>query len=115
MLKNAMRFVETFKNYASYIHTFSLTDNCQNSRKKGKKRGKNLPLEAIFRRCSIKKVFLKSRKTHRKTPLPDRSSPWRIPMPKCYFLSEPCNFIKTETLEQVFICDFCEIFDNNFF
>ena len=37
MLKNAKRFVETFKNYASYIHTFSLTDNFQNSRKKGKK------------------------------------------------------------------------------
>ena len=37
MLKNAIRFVETFKNYASYIHTFNLTDNCQNSRKKERK------------------------------------------------------------------------------
>ena len=58
-LKNDKRFVETFKNYASYIHTFSLTDNFHNSRKKGKKRGKNLILEAVFRRCSVKKVFLK--------------------------------------------------------
>ena len=58
MLKNAKRFAETFKNYASNIHTFSLTNIFQNSRKKGKKE-KNLVLEAAFRRCSIKKVFLK--------------------------------------------------------
>ena len=37
MLKNAKRFVETNKDYASNIHTFSLTDIFQNSRKKGKK------------------------------------------------------------------------------
>ena len=55
MLKNPKRFVETFKNYASYIHTFSLTDNFRNSRKKGKKE-KNLVLEAVFRRCSIKET-----------------------------------------------------------
>ena len=58
MLKNPKRFVETFKNHASYIHTFSLTDNFRNSRKKGKKE-KNLVLEAVFRRCSIKKLSLK--------------------------------------------------------
>ena len=58
MLKNAKRFAETFKNYASNIHTFSLTNIFQNSRKKGEKE-KNLVLEAAFRRCSIKKVFLK--------------------------------------------------------
>ena len=57
MLKNDKRFVETFKNNASCIHTFSLTDNFQNSRKKGKRRKKTL--EAIFQRCSIRKVFLK--------------------------------------------------------
>ena len=47
MLKNAKRIVETFQNYASNIHTFSFTDNFQNSRKKGKKR-KHLVLEADF-------------------------------------------------------------------
>ena len=26
-----------------------------------------------------------------------------------------CNFIKTETLEQVFSCEFCESFKNTFF
>ena len=40
MVKNAKRFVETFKNDASYIHTFSLTENFENSRKKGKKTDK---------------------------------------------------------------------------
>ena len=34
--------VATFKNYASYNHAFSLTDNFQNSREKGKKREINL-------------------------------------------------------------------------
>ena len=57
MLKNAKRFVETFKNYTSYIHTFSLTDNFQNSEREKKR--KNLALEVVFWRCSIKKVFLK--------------------------------------------------------
>ena len=52
-------YQETFKNYASYIHTLSLTDNFQNLRKKGKKRDKNLLLEAVFRLCSIKNLFLK--------------------------------------------------------
>ena len=45
MLKNAKRFVETFNNYVSYAHTFSLTNNFRNSRKKGKKREKNLASE----------------------------------------------------------------------
>ena len=28
---------------------------------------------------------------------------------------QACNFIKIETLAQVFSCEFCEIFKNNFF
>ena len=27
----------------------------------------------------------------------------------------PSNFIKKETLEQVFSCEYCDIFKNNFF
>ena len=42
-----MNFTETFKNYALYIHTFSLTNNFQNSRKKGKKKKKTY-LKRIF-------------------------------------------------------------------
>ena len=31
------------------------------------------------------------------------------------FLTEACNFIKKETLAQVFSCEFCEISKNTFF
>ena len=30
-------------------------------------------------------------------------------------LPEACNFIKKDTLTQVFFCEFCEIFKNTFF
>ena len=43
-----------------------------------------------------KMCSLKFRKTHRKTP-------------------QACNFIKKETLAQVFSCGFCEISKNAFF
>ena len=49
MLKNAKRFVETFKNYTSYIHTFSLTENFRNSRKKKRKK--------LSFRSSVPEVF----------------------------------------------------------
>ena len=59
MLKNPKRFVETFKNYASYIHTFSLTDNFRNSRKKGKKE-KKLSFRSSLPEMFYKKVVLKN-------------------------------------------------------
>ena len=34
---------------------------------------------------------------------------------KCLFFGQACNFIKKETLVQVFSCEFCEIFKNAFF
>ena len=42
----------------------------------------------------------KSRKIHRKTPVPE---------------PQACNFIKKETLAQAFSCEFCEISKNTFF
>ena len=54
-----MRFVETFKNYVLNIHTFSLTDNFQNSRKKGKKE-KKLSFTSSFPQVFYKKGVLKS-------------------------------------------------------
>ena len=44
-----------------------------------------------------KRCSLEFRKIHRKTPVP-----------------EACNFIKKETLAQVFSCEFCEISENTF-
>ena len=75
MLKNAKRFVETFKNYTSYIHPFSLTDNFQNSRKKGEKRKKTLEavssLLEVYYKTGVLKSFVKFTEKH---PLSDRSS-----------------------------------------
>ena len=45
-------------------------------------------LEAVLQRCSVKKVF---------------------------YRSESCNFIKNETMAQVFSCEFCEISKNTSF
>ena len=59
-LKNDKRFVETFKNYASYIHTFSLTDNFQNSRKKREKKRKKLTFRSSLPEVFCKKVVLKN-------------------------------------------------------
>ena len=50
-------------------------------------------------RCSAKKMFSKFRKIHRKTPVPE---------PKI------CNFIKKETLAQLFGCELCKISKNTF-
>ena len=112
MLKNAKRFVETFNNYVSYIHTFSLTNNLRNSRKKGKKREKNLASEAVFRRCSIEKVILKifqnsqgntciRQKQRFRGVLEKRCSEnkqeiyWRIPMPKCDLRFNKATLLKS--------------------
>ena len=56
-------------------------------------------------RCSIKKMFLEISQNSQKTPVPE--SP--------FFSRKACNFIKKETLAQVFSCEFCEISKNKFF
>ena len=50
--------------------------------------------EAVAQICSVKKVFLQIHK-------------------KVRILA--CNFIKKETLAQIFSCEFCEISKNTFF
>ena len=53
--------------------------------------------EPVVHRCSVKRVFLKiSQNSQENRP-------------------ETCNFIKKETVEQVFSCEFHEIFKNTFF
>ena len=52
--------------------------------------------EAVVQKCSVKNVLLKIPQIHRRTP-------------------QDCNFIKKETLVQVFSCEFCEIFKDTFF
>ena len=55
------------------------------------------PLDMFYK----KKCSEKFRKIHRKTPVPE------FPFNK--------NFIKKETLAQMFSCEFCEIFKNTIF
>ena len=57
-------------------------------------------LEAVTRWCSVKKEFLKILQNS-----PENT--WEA--------WEACNFIKKETLAQVFSCEFCEISKNTFF
>ena len=43
-------------------------------------------------------------------------NPQETPVPESLFSeSDACNFIKKETLAQVFACEFCEIYKNTFF
>ena len=58
-VKKRQEICGTLKNYASYIHTFSLTDNFENSRKKRKKR-KRLSFRSSLPEVVYKKVALKN-------------------------------------------------------
>ena len=65
-----------------------------------------LPTGAVTRRCSVKKVFLKIWHNSQENTCA-----------RIYFLIklQACNFIKKETLAQVFSCVFCKNFQNTFF
>ena len=55
-------------------------------------------LEAAVQRCSVKKVFLEISQNSQENTC-----------------ARVCNFIKKETLAQLFSCEFCEISKNIFF
>ena len=55
----------------------------------------------------------KSHKIHRKTPVPETF--FNKELLKKRLWPQACNFIKKETLVQVFSCKFCEISKNTFF
>ena len=117
--KNAKRFAETFKNYASYIHTFK-TIISKTSEKKGKKI-KNLVLEAVFRRCSIKKIFLKISQNSQKNTCTKQKQPFRGVLEKrCCENMQPIlqenthAEVQNRTLACVFSCKFAAYFLNNF-
>ena len=57
-------------------------------------------VRSSHRGCSIKKVFSKISKNHLKTPVPESLFSF--------------NFIKKETLVQVFPCEFCELLRTSF-
>ena len=63
-------------------------------------------MESVVWRCFVKKVFLEILQNSQENTCA-----------KVSFLIKPqaCNFIKKETLTQVFSCKFCEISRNTFF
>ena len=61
--------------------------------------------EAVARRCSVKKLFLEILQNSQE------STCARVPF-LIKLQNEVCNFIKKETLAQVFSCEFCEISKN---
>ena len=91
--------------------------------------------EAVVNRCSSRRVFLIFFcKLHRKAPvlgsLFTEAVAWRCSIEKVFldifqnlqkntcarvsFSNKACNFIKKETLAQVFPCEFCKISKNTF-
>ena len=64
-------------------------------------------LEAVAQRCSVKKVFLEISQNSQENTCARVSF-----LINCR--PEVCNFIKKETLAQVFSCEFCEISKNTF-
>ena len=64
--------------------------------------------EAVTRSCSVKKVFLETSQNSRESTCARATFLIKLQ-------SQACNFIKKETLAQVFSCEFCEISKNTFF
>ena len=64
--------------------------------------------EAVTRRCSVKKVFLKISQNSQENTCARVSFLMKLQ-------AQTCNFTKKEALIQIFSCEFCEFFKNNFF
>ena len=60
--------------------------------------------DVVAQRCSVKKVSLETSQNSHKN----------IVLESLFSEAEACNFIKKETLAQVYSCEFCEIAKNTF-
>ena len=69
----------------------------------------NLNSEAVGRRCSVKKVFLKLSQNSQNNTCA------RIPFLMKLQADEACSYIKKEPLAQVFSCEICEFFKKTVF
>ena len=65
-------------------------------------------LEAVAQRCSVKKVFLEISQNSQENTCARVSFLIKL-------RALACNFIKKETLGQVFCCEFCGIFKSTYF
>ena len=66
----------------------------------------SLSTKAVAQRCFVKKVFFKISQNSQENTCARVSFLIKL---------QACNFIKKETLAQVFSCEFCEILKNTFF
>ena len=64
-------------------------------------------IEAIARRCSLKKVFFEISQNSQENTCPRVSFLIKLQ-------ASACKFINKDTLTQVFFCEICEISQNNF-
>ena len=62
-------------------------------------------IEAVAQKCSVKKVFLEISQSSQENTFARVSFLIKL---------QACNFIKKETLAQVFSCELCEISKNTF-
>ena len=76
-------------------------------RVKMQSRARRANVEAVVRRCSVKKVFLEISQNWQENTSARVSFLIKLQ-------AEVCNFIKKETLAEVFSCEFCEIYKNTF-
>ena len=67
-------------------------------------------IEAVVQRCSLKKVFLNISQNSPANACANVSL-----FMKAWGLQQACNFIKKNTLAQLFSWEFCEISKNTFF
>ena len=65
-------------------------------------------IEAVLQRCSVEKAFLEILQNSLENTCVRVSILIKLQ-------AQACNFIKKETLAQVFYCEFCEIFKNIYF
>ena len=74
--------------------------------------------EAAVQRCSVKKVFLEISQNSQENTCAKISFLIKLQAlglrPTTLLKKRACNFIKKETLAQVFSCKFCEIYKNTF-
>ena len=71
-------------------------------------------LEAVDQTCSVKKVSLEISQNSQENTCARVSNLIKLQACARVSLGQACNFIKSETLAQVFSCEFCEISKNTF-
>ena len=107
-LTDSKRFVSIRHCYfRSFVHIYQIKKISQFYLKLIYEDPQRLSKDTVARSCSVKKVFLKISQNSQEKTCPRASFLIKLQV-------EASNFIKKETLAQVFSCEFCEILKNKF-